>query len=362
MRFILLALLLAAIVQPAAAQVGRNALFTVSGVATEATAESAAAARQPALNQGQKRALQVMLRRLTLAADQGRLPNVSEAELQALVRNIQVQEERSAGTRYAARLTVDFDANGIRNLLRGAGIPFTEAVAKPLLLIPVYDVDGRRMLWEENNPWRQAWAARANDESLLPISVPLGDSADNDLLDATRAASLDEARLRQLAERYKLADVAVASAVVRRNNSGHTLQVTVTRLGAGNEATLVLSYNGTGDNPAAAMEEAVRDIAVRLEDRWKQATIFKPSEGGPAKLSALVPLANLGDWIAVRDRLTRVTGVSRLDIVALTKQDAQVQFTFAGEPQQLALLLAQRDLDLAQGGDGYWTLRLKGAR
>lgn len=364
-RVIALGMFILSLIVPTAAalaQAGRNPLFTVSGVATEATAESAAAARQPALTMAEKAALQIMLRRLTLAADQSRLPTVDDARLQALVRSIQVQDERTAGNRYIARVNVGFDPVGIRALLRDAGIPFTEAVSKPLLMIPVFDSDGRRMLWEESNPWRQAWINAGTENGLLPISLPIGDAADNDGLNATQAASLDEPKIRQLAERYKLSDIAVASATLRRGGADSSLQVTVTRLGSSNEATLVLSFPVKGDAVTPAMDDAVRDIVGRLEERWKQVSMLKPTEGGPTKLSALVPLSGLADWITVKERLGRVSGISRFDVVAITKKDAQVQFTFPGDAQQLVLLMAQRDLDLAQGSEGYWTLRLKGSR
>lgn len=359
MRRSLLAMIfaLSAILPASAADVS---LYTVSGVPVEASAENAAAARTPAIASGEKRAAQIMLRRLTQSADYGRLPALSDTELQTLVRGIEINDERIGGNRYHAKVTVNFNANAVRNLLRNAGIPFTEATAKPILVVPVLDIDGRRMLWEESNPWREAWAQRANDGALQPISVALGDAQDAQTIDATSAASVDEAKLRALAARYQLSDVAVAAAQIRRNPSNWVMQVTLTRLGGGSDATMVLSYNGQGDNYQAVMDEAARDIAGRLEDRWKQAAAMPVGSGGSGdrqKLAATVPLTAIGDWLVVRDRLARVSGLSRVDVHSLSKTDAQLILTYTGDPQRLALMLSQRDLALEQGPDGYWTLR-----
>ncbi len=360
MRRSLLAMIfaLSAILPAAAADVS---LYTVAGVPVEATAENAAAARTPAIASGEKRAAQIMMRRLTQSADYGRLPALSDTELQTLVRGIEINDERIGGNRYTAKVTVNFNANALRSLLRNAGIPFTEATAKPILVVPVLDIDGRRLMWEDANPWREAWAQRANDGALQPITVALGDAQDAQTIDATSAASVDEAKLRALANRYQMSDIAVAAAQIKRNPSNWVMQVTVTRLGGG-DATMVLSYNGQGDNYQAVMDEAARDIAGRLEDRWKQAAAMPAATAGAApgdrqKLAATVPLTALGDWLIVRDRLARVSGLNRVDVHSLTKTDAQLVLTYTGDPQRLTLMLSQRDLALEQGPDGYWTLK-----
>ena len=54
-------------------------LFTVSGVPVDATAASAADARNQALAVGQRATLRTMLQRLTLREDQSRLPRIDEA-------------------------------------------------------------------------------------------------------------------------------------------------------------------------------------------------------------------------------------------------------------------------------------------
>lgn len=351
---------LSAILPASAADVS---LYTVAGVPVEAAAENAAAARTPAIASGEKRAAQIMLRRLTQTNDYGRLPALNDTELQSLVRGIEINDERIGGNRYNAKVTVNFNANAVRSLLRNAGIPFTEATAKPILVVPVLDIDGRRLMWEESNPWRTAWAQRANDGALQPINVALGDAQDAQTIDATAAASIDEAKLKALASRYQLSDIAVAAASIKRNPSNWVMQVNVTRLGGGSDATMVLSYNGQGDNYQAVMDEAARDIAGRLEDRWKQAAAMPIAAAGSSgagdrqKLAATVPLTAIGDWLVVRDRLARVSGLSRVDVHSLTKNDAQLILTYTGDPQRLALMLSQRDLALEQGPDGYWTLK-----
>src|SRR5262245_15231808 len=62
-------------------------VFTVATVPVDATAASAMAARDAARIDGQRRAFGILMARLTLAADRGRVPRVSDTALTDLVRD-----------------------------------------------------------------------------------------------------------------------------------------------------------------------------------------------------------------------------------------------------------------------------------
>ena len=100
--------------------------FSVSGVTVDATAATAAAARDAALAEGQRKAVRMLLERLTAPADHARLPKPSDAEITGLVAGFEVQEERTSPIRYLATLTYSFRPTAVRGLLRGAGVPFAE--------------------------------------------------------------------------------------------------------------------------------------------------------------------------------------------------------------------------------------------
>lgn len=328
-------------------------VFAVGNVAVDATAETAAAARTNAIASGEARAFRRLLERLTLAADRARLPAADMARLNELVQDIAIADERTSATRYIARLTVRFRPDGIRSLLREAGIPFSETASKPLLVIPVLEQAGERRLWEEPNPWREAWAAREQGDGLVRIQAPIGDLADVAAIGADKAAAGDENALAAIAGRYGLSDTLVALASLA-NDAPPVLQVSLQRFGSGGPRYVVETFSG-GEDESALMRGAVAGIVERLEESWKRETLLR--FGAESALSARVPIESLSDWIAVRDRLARVAEVRRVEVAQLTRRDAQVVLHHLGSPQQLQLALAQRDLELGQA-DGFWTLRL----
>mgnify|MGYP003979443031 FL=1 len=132
-------------------------IFTVQGLAVDVTAESAVAARRQAMREGQRQALNILLRRITLRTDHLSLPDPSDDAITQIVATVEVAKEKTSTIRYLAELTVRFRRNAVRGLLRGVGISFSETRAKPILVLPIFEKGAVLSLFEAGNVWRGAW-------------------------------------------------------------------------------------------------------------------------------------------------------------------------------------------------------------
>ena len=354
--------LLAVVLVLSGGQPGRSAeadrLFTVAGVAVDATAKAAAQARVLAIAAGQREAYQTLLRRITLPEDYGRHPALDDAEIPALIQSFEVANEKTSSTRYLAKLTFQFKKGAIRDLLQSFAIPFSETVSRPLLVVPVFETGGVQYLWEEQNPWLTAWAGREERDRLLPLLAPLGDLQDLASITVEQAVAGDEERLAAIAERYGAAETMVALARLRRDLSRQQIRIDVnlSRYGTAAEWHAIDSVTGgEGDAVEAVLAMAVQRIADRLEDDWKRQTLLRFGE--EMAISATVLIDGLENWLEVRRLLEQTAEVRKVEIATLTSADAQVILHFLGDPDRLAVALAQRELELTEAG-GFWTLRL----
>lgn len=335
-------------------------LFTVSDVPVDAEATTAAAAREVALAAGQREAYGKLLRRLTLRQDYDKHPELDDADIAGLVQSFEVDNEKTSATRYLANLRVQFSKEAIRELLRAFGIPFSETASRPVLVIPVYETAGTKLLWDEPNPWMVAWTQHSNAESLVPMFPPLGDLQDITVITATQAVDGDADRIKALADRYGVSDALVAAATLSRDFSNNTNRLTVNlfRYGDNPGRVDVLTFTGAeADGVESLLMRAVSEVTGRLEEDWKRETTLR--FGSEASLSATVPLNDLSDWLTIRDRLSQIAEVRKVDIASLSMGDAQLVLHFLGDQEQLSLALAQRDLELVDIG-GFWTLRMIG--
>ncbi|MBX3497600.1 MAG: DUF2066 domain-containing protein [Parvibaculum sp.] len=330
--------ILAGIAAPALA----NDIFTVRGIAVDRTADTATAARAAAQAEGQRLALAEVMKKLTLPEDWGALPEVDEATAQGAVRGFQVANERTSATRYIAEMIVSFQPEAVRRMLRGANIPFGETQARPAVLLPVLRRDDRRILWDDDNPWRGAWASLDLVNAMTPLVLPLGDIAEINSVTPDVALSSDEntqAALSEMAANYGAADVVVAEAVL----SGGRLDVTLTTRGTAASAPIRQSFSGADE--AELMRNAARTMLDAMALQWKRQIIVRDTS--LHTLTASASFASLEEWERIRNSLTTAPLVQGLEVLGISSNGAELRISYKGSAEMLSLSLSQRNVRLA---------------
>jgi len=344
-----------AVPQPGAAAV--RDVFVVQDVVVDVTAETAAEAREKALADGQARAFRTLLERLTLKIEHKGLPDLSPEEIAALVNDFSVADEKTSSVRYLARLTFRFKHEEFRKLLNDYGFSFAETVSKPVLVLPVFQDAGALILWDDPNPWRDAWAGRVKKQGLVPTLLPLGDLTDIGTIGAEQAMDGDLQRLAAIAKRYGATDSLVVFGVLQLDaaKAKRVLEVFFTRFGSQHrEQTEVVSYTqNDGETVPGLLARAAQDLTAIVEDNWKRDNILQFSRAG--SIAAVVPITRLKDWLEVRARLANVAVVRRTEMVLLSQAQVRINLHYIGETEQLASALEQADLKLTNEG-GIWLL------
>ena len=345
-----------------------NEQYTVKGIAVDTTASNTPQAQTKAISIGQRRAFYTLLRKLVPVAYYTDIPILSDEDITPLVAGFQVADERTAPQRYLADLTFEFKRQEIRNILRSAGLPFSEAVAKPLLVLPVFNDGERKMLWEEPNPWRAAWVdvidygirpeiaeTNLDDAAQLlsqPVIVPAGDFADIQAIDVRQAVSLDEDAIGVIEASYDTPGTLVISAALREDQEG-SLILDISRQRSDQFSTTVIdSYKGT-DDPEFLMQSAILDILQKQQEQWKLQNIIDFSVENT--LAVTTAITGLEDWLRIQEQVKALSSVSGTLTIDLSVAKAFWHITFLGSMDQLKVSLAQQDLQLVDN-NGYWTL------
>ena len=335
-----------------------EAAFVVSGVSVDQTAASAAQAREAAVVEGQRKGLQHLFDRLVPASQQSRLPRLSNAQIADLVQSFEVEDERVSSVRYIGTLRFRFRPDDIRNLLRDAGIAFSEQTSRPLVVLPIMWREGRALLWEDDNTWRAAWGQTARAEGLVPLIAPLGDLADIGSVTADQATKGEAAAVARIAERYGAGGALIP--IAQLDAGGQTiLNVSVSRaLGGGVEPLFtetIMARPGEGSDQFFI--RAAGEIGRLVQERWSSAHVLQYDRA--SRLTALVPLGSLSEWVRIRKTLGEVAAVRQTDLLRLGRSEALVEIHFIGDERQLQTAMAQRDLMLLNAnGEAEWELRL----
>ncbi len=329
--------------------------FEIGGVEVDVTAPSAALARDQAIAEGERRAFETLLDRLVAADVRASIKAPERPALQAMIQDFSIASEKASTVRYIATMVVRFDAEAVQGWLIEQGVPFAATPSDPVVVVPVWEAGGTVTLWDDPNPWRDAWDAGADAAVMVPTILPEGGLADVATLTARQALDGDAAALIALAERYETTESLVAYArLIADTRSGTTIvAVTAGRFGPEGRRWLadVNVRPEPGEDRDAALRRAVAAVVQEVDQRWKQdATV---SAGHAEELEVVVPIASLRDWVDVRRQLEAMVVVRDLDVLMLASDVVRVRLLFVGDLEQLTKALAAAGLTLTQGAPDW---------
>lgn len=384
-------------------------VFVVARIPVQAQAASATEAKSEAQADGRRRAMDQLLRRLTPEADWIYLPTLASGaaarasadpagkrpiaigprELEALEGGFEVYDEKSSASVYRAYITYRFKPDGVRRLLKAARLPYSEAQTRTALVLPVLQTDSGVYLWESNNPWMAAWKARPYTHELTPMIAPLGDLEDASKVSANGALALDAGGLGALAAHYRVAQVIVAHARLRRADGQDQVRVRLINafeakdaprpvddsleddlgpqsiadtegssfsLGAGRDAD---AFGGdVGDVVAEAYLSEAAGNFPRLAEKLIDASITKYASGwknqtlidhaAEAVLGASAFFDGVEDWSRIRSSLIATPLVGGVQVSALSRRGAEMEIRVFGDPTRLQVALENQ-------GVVFWT-------
>jgi hypothetical protein len=253
--------------------------------------------------------------------------------------------------RYLADYTFHFRPSKVRHLLRDAGIAVSESPGRPIIVVPIYQDGDKLILWDDPNPWREAWGQAPATSGTTRFTVPLGGIGDLSTIDAEQARAGDAQALTEIAEQNGGDKVLVVLARTRKNGDeliGLDITAQQYHLGLPIEKRSDSIDANPGEPPADFLKRAVGVVVSHLAKG-------APANAKEATLAAVVPIAALSDWVAIQQRLAAVPGIRRVNLLSLSRQEAKIEIRYIGNPDQLKSSLAQADLNLA-GAEPDWRL------
>ncbi len=344
-------------------------LFEVLDIKVDETDETAAAAREKALQSGERRAWDTLVQRF-VDPQQRRLPQFSQQEIGDAVKDFWVSGEKTSPVRYIATLNYNFKPQRVERLLASRGVRFTITRSDPLVVVPVYTADGTSKLWDDPNPWRQAWQGMRL-RGLLTLKVPQGDISDLSTVGVEQAVAGDRARLAELAQRYEAADALVTLAKVEPGATPDSQQLKVTAIRYNLSTTQPLAdrslpIEGAGVTPELLGQAALavaNDVDVAYRRGWTPATgLVSPLDARQSTTAqVVVPVSSLDDWVAKRKRIQSLPQIDRVKLVSLSRDAARLTIVYPGPTEQLAAALVQAGLYLSKQ-NGEWVISSEAPR
>ncbi|MBA4752981.1 MAG: heavy-metal-associated domain-containing protein [Sphingopyxis sp.] len=230
--------------------------FLASGILVDVTGDNADDAREKGWREAQRLGWTQLYRKLN--GSDG--PKLGDSVLDGIVTAIVVEEEQIGARRYVARLGVQFDRVRAGQIL---GVSGRTLRSPPLLVIPVYSIDGIPQVFEKRSAWQRAWAEYNIGQSAIDYVRTAGTGADTLLINAGQTGRRSRVWWRVILDQYGAADVLIPIARIEYAYPGGPIKGYFTAR-FGPDSKLISSFTMTGPS-AAALPDMMEKAVARMD-------------------------------------------------------------------------------------------------
>lgn len=316
-------------------------------VSVDITAENAAAARERAMVQANRQAVNAVAANFTTKEGISVLNRLTDDQLLNFIKETTVLEEKTSSVRYIAKLRITAHDQLLKQYLQEKNVPLVVTSAANVTIVPIFreTVNATPKLWEDDNLWRNVWEQNPPVIGAVRFAS-LGKNNQNLLNTADQALSADTGLFRNLSDATGGSDVYIVEAFYP-GDEGLTIRI----INPQTENRQTFSVSGA--RSPELFNQAVRETSLRISDELKGSSIV--TSGTPETISVLYKYNKLSDWLRAEKRISNITSVENVEINAIGNGRVQFQINLVGGVENLTKALQNSHLSLSPSNN-YYTL------
>lgn len=334
----------------------RADMYAVYDIHVDVTAQNATIAREQGLNDAQEKAFYKMLDRLTMYQDMEALPVLTSEDILNLVQDFSVSDEKTSSVRYIADVDVQFNPEAIQTFFQEYQVPYVTYAAERSVAFPLYKENetAQARLWDDANLWAKALSEVSTTSDLVPFIVPIGDLDDMALVNEAALLTPDILDLKPILSRYQSSGAFVMELSVLKTKNVVKVNIRPLQNEQSVIGELALTEPINAPLPEVLKRAAQRTVYL-LEQAWREKNAVRFDN--PTKLPVRINIQNLGEWIAYRKRLDKITLIKQYVVKALRRDQAEIEIFYAGSLQAFQDSLKKEDLFLSSFDKNTYLLR-----
>jgi len=327
-------------------------LYNVEDIKIEASAKNATVARREALNIGERKAYEELLKKIL--PEKTAFPKANLKTIRKLIKARQIKKEKISSLRYSGLVSFQFSKPRVNKFLMKRGVNLTETSSNTsLLVIPLLNTSEHSYLWEEENPWKKSW--KNTSSKFVSLIVPTGDIEDIIIANKDDIAQERVENIRGLATKYGTQNILIAEAnyYLEEITNVPYLEISMKYFDGINFKTeREIVRDGENKGFSWLIDDAVKQLTKKIDSKMKHVSV----KVGKTNLTILVPIKNLDEWADIRKRLSSLSNVlTSVKLVAFTYGQADIRVVYRDTPEMLEQNFKKAGLKIAYE-NGYWIL------
>lgn len=321
----------------------------VAQVPARAEAENAAAAKEAAMAEANRKAFLEVAGRLTTPENVLVLNKLTDEQLLHFIQEVSVVDEKSGGKAYHADLNIKINGGLLKQYMQENGMLEIVSVPMRVLIVPVYsDMEfSGRALWEDGNVWRSAWLEKGLIKSgALDFKVVADTAANRDLLTPYAALNMDK-------KTYALLSAG--------NGTNNIFTAHAVRAGRNNMVVIVTSYPDLvekrftiTDENGETVDKAIAQTVAYITDVMQNKNLVENSAQG--KLTAYFYYFRLKEWLDAEKKLKSIPQIKKVETNAAGGGQVELVLEYAGSQSALLAALENAGMGL-QSENGKYILK-----
>lgn len=327
-------------------------LFLVQNVSVSAMADSGVKAKEAALLQGAQQAFSDLLKKVALVQNSEDLPLLAPEDVANFVQDVVINDEQTTALKYTGSLNFRFNEKAVKTFLKGQNIPFLTQEPPRFVIVPIWQEGGQVYTLSSDNPLYDAVGQLNQSDRLFQFLVPATTVSEQALINPAVLTGADLSGLEPLLRSYPVDHVLWV--FVERQGDIYRLQARAYPfdLGAGSRVDFMASAHAADQKLVAS--KLLEKMADELESGWR--TLQMENQGNESTFEIRVPVANLTEWIQIRQKLNAINGIEKYTIQSVNRQQLVLLISSNQPRAQLARQFEQKDLFLMPDETGGWVL------
>lgn len=298
--------------------------FTVTGIAVDATGSTPIEAQTLAIRNGQARAANILLERLTIEGERlskGTAP-VSEDNAAKMIRAMEIDNEKRSSTRYLGDISVAFNPSAMQAYINQSGLTMVSSQSRDRLVLPLSNGQ-----LDTFSPWFQAWEKSGSQHALTPVRSLSAEQAGSLPVSLADLSARDMSALKRIGTMFNVQQILIA------DDLGGLVKVTDIALDSGNRQNFDVS-----GGPSA--------VISKLESDWKSAAVNVAANAVEMPVSILYQSHR--EWLRLKEAINGSAQIQDARLDALSKDGAVMTLTYGGDIARLRNELSFKGVSLKE--------------
>tara|TARA_R110002095_G_scaffold154698_2_gene134388 strand:- start:3746 stop:5008 length:1263 start_codon:yes stop_codon:yes gene_type:complete len=347
-----------------------DSLFIVENVTVDVTANDSVSAQNQAFSQAQMQAFAILTKRMVSEADAATVQQPDLDTIASMIKDYEIKNEHMSAVRYVGDFTFRFNEQAVSRFFSVTGVHYTNKSSKPLLVLPIFQIQGKNTIWSERNLWMQAWTRARLPIGVVPVEVPIGDLDDIGDIDDNNALRYERKSLDRMLLRYGADEAAIMIAVPDQVLGGQRMDdiakgrvrisIYRTDLGSAERVNDLLLEPQNNETVAQIYDRGVLSGYQAIQKDWKNKTLSSSSQA--QSFYVRMPVRAVGDLVKAQNTLATLPGFTSVSVTSLKPVEARMVIVFRGDEARLREALMRTHLTLGEAHDSDKRFVHSGAR